>query len=159
MLFLFLARQRDRAGVQGIGELDVFGSRSVAIFAAIAVHQFVIEREIAGFVRMVLLRVPAGHVAAETLRIVMPRNVAAVVRTVKRLWPNCSIDSSLHVLALGLLLGLSLPVVCDSFIPGFAGVVMGAICFGVGRSRKVRVHPVAATMVIFWLLGMLAPWK
>lgn len=75
----------------------------------------------------------------------------------KRLWPTPSVDSSLHVLILGLLLGLALPVVCNSSIPVIAGIVMAAVCFGVGRSHTIRIHPVAATMVILWLPGIMGP--
>lgn len=61
-------------------------------------------------------------------------------------------DSSLHVLTMGLFLGVSLPVMRDPWIPIGAGVLLGLLCHGIGRSHRVRIHPVAAALVLAWVI-------
>lgn len=65
-------------------------------------------------------------------------------------------DSNTHALAMGLLLGLCLPVTWGSVVPVAAGLMMGVALHVVGRSHRVRAHPVAVVIVLLWGLGLLA---
>lgn len=72
-------------------------------------------------------------------------------------------DSSLHVLTMGLLMGVSLPVMRDPWIPIGAGMLLGILCHGIGRSHRVRIHPVAAALVLAWvipnMIGQHSQWQ
>jgi Na+-transporting NADH:ubiquinone oxidoreductase subunit NqrB len=70
-------------------------------------------------------------------------------------WPRRQNDSSLHVLTMGLLLGVSLPVMRDPMIPIIAGVALGLACHVIGRSHRLRIHPVAAVIVLVWVVPLL----
>lgn len=76
--------------------------------------------------------------------------VAAMI--IKVFKPKRMPDSSLHVLTMGLFLGVSLPVMRDPWIPICAGMLLGLLCHGIGRSHRVRIHPVAAALVLAWVL-------
>lgn len=69
-------------------------------------------------------------------------------------WPKRLPDSSLHVLTMGLLLGLSLPVMRQPWIPILAGVMLGLLCHIIGRSHTIRIHPVAAALVLVWVIPL-----
>jgi len=76
--------------------------------------------------------------------------VRVVVRKIR---PSGSFDPSLHILVLGLLLGMTLPVTCNPEIPAVAGLVLGLIAHMVGRSHTIRVHPVAVALLLTYLLA------
>ena len=57
-------------------------------------------------------------------------------------------DSSLHVLVLAMLLALVQPVTADVFTPMVSGLLLGLFAHIVGRSHRVRVHPVALVMLM-----------
>jgi len=61
-------------------------------------------------------------------------------------------DPSLHILNMGLLLGLVLPVVRQSLISLVAGVLLGVVALVVGRSRRLRGHPVVVAYLMLWFL-------
>jgi Na+-translocating ferredoxin:NAD+ oxidoreductase RnfD subunit len=65
-------------------------------------------------------------------------------------------DSNTHALVMGLLLGLCLPVTWGSVVPVVAGLMMGVVLHIVGRSHRVRAHPVAVVIILLWGLGLLA---
>ena len=68
--------------------------------------------------------------------------------------PERSNDSTMHALVLGLLLGVSMPPACPGFTPWVAGIVLGIFANLIGRSHRVRVHPIAATILIVWVMNM-----
>ncbi len=61
-------------------------------------------------------------------------------------------DPNIHVLIQGLLLGLVMPVMDRPLVPLMAGVLLGVVLRFVGRTRRVRAHPVAVVFVAVWLL-------
>lgn len=71
----------------------------------------------------------------------------------KLLWPRIMIDSNLHALALGLLVGLALPAGSDTMILWIAGLLMGVVAHVVGRSHRLRIHPVVVVLLLTWPLG------
>ena len=59
------------------------------------------------------------------------------------------LDESLtHVIGMGLLLGGCLPLTRGVTLPLMAGSLLGVAMHGVGRSRRVRVHPLAVVMLV-----------
>src|SRR5690606_7991243 len=73
--------------------------------------------------------------------------------------PNGPQDSSLHALVLGVLGGLSMPAVTQPSMPVLAGILLGILAGVIGRTHRLRIHPVAAVVVILWLLPVvLIPW-
>ncbi len=59
-----------------------------------------------------------------------------------------------HTLNMGMLIGLTLPLVNTLWIPTVAAILTGIACALVGPTHRVRVHPVALVQV---LLALLAP--
>lgn len=72
----------------------------------------------------------------------------------KRWSPDRVADSNLYALNLGLLLAAALPAMERPAMPLLAGVLMGLTGQIVGRSHKVRAHPV----VVVWFLMVLFSW-
>lgn len=62
-----------------------------------------------------------------------------------------------HAFALGLLLGLCMPLSLGPLVPAVAGTLLGVVIHLVGRSHAVRVHPVAVVLVLLALLPRVAP--
>src|SRR5690554_1663007 len=58
--------------------------------------------------------------------------------------PNGPQDSSLHALVLGVLGGLSMPAVTQPSMPVLAGILLGILAGVIGRTHRLRIHPVAA---------------
>jgi hypothetical protein len=82
----------------------------------------------------------------------LTRQVMRLVR------PRVQIDSAMHLIVMAMLLGLALPVMRRPSIAVLAGMLLGIACHLVGRTHRLRVHPVALVMVVLWLLpAMLAP--
>lgn len=52
---------------------------------------------------------------------------------------------------LGMFTGLSLPLTQDHTLPLLAGAATGVLMHLVGRSHRLRVHPLAVVMVLLWL--------
>ena len=77
--------------------------------------------------------------------------VAVIVRKVR---PERSNDSTMHALVLGLLLGVSLPPACPGLTPWIAGIVLGICAHLVGRSHRVRAHPIAVAILSVWVMNM-----
>ncbi len=57
-----------------------------------------------------------------------------------------------EVMILGGLLGLCLPVMRVLALPLVAGLVLGCVAHAVGRTHRIRVHPVALVLVLVWLV-------
>ncbi len=68
------------------------------------------------------------------------------------LWPRTPRHSHLHVLVLGMLFGLSLPLMPDPTLPLLGGTVLGVVAHLVGRTKWLRLHPVAVVLVLIWLM-------
>ena len=67
------------------------------------------------------------------------------------------VDSLWHVLALGLLLGLCLPVLTDPRLPALMGAALGAVAHVLGRTHWLRASPVAAVMCALLAAALAAP--
>ncbi len=57
----------------------------------------------------------------------------------------------LHALNLGLLLGAAMPVMQRWWLPAAVGGAVGLLAHVVGRSHRLRVHPVVLVLVLIWL--------
>ncbi len=62
-----------------------------------------------------------------------------------------------YAIWIGMLLGLGMPVAENLALPIIAGLLLGAVAHVVGRSHRVRVHPVALMLVILFLAPNLLP--
>jgi len=62
-----------------------------------------------------------------------------------------------HMLTLALLLGAAMPLFAKPWIALAAGGMLGIAAHMVGRSHRLRVHPVALVMTLVWLLPTLWP--
>ncbi len=73
------------------------------------------------------------------------------------------VDSIRHTLAMGLLLGLALPVLTDLRLAAVVGAALGVVAHWVGRTHWLRAHPVAVVMVVLLLAGVVFgeawPWR
>ncbi len=63
----------------------------------------------------------------------------------------------LHPLNLGLLLGASLPLMQQPWLPIAAGAMVGLLSHVIGRAHRLRLHPVALVLVTVWLLPVVLP--
>lgn len=77
---------------------------------------------------------------------------ALVAAVMGRVRPTRRVDSNLHALVLGLLLGLVMPVVLDPFLTRLSGWLLGVTAHFVGRSHRIRAHPVAVVWLVVWAL-------
>ena len=59
---------------------------------------------------------------------------------------------------LGMMTGLSLPLTQDYTLPLLAGLLTGGVMQVVGRSHRLRVHPLAVVMVAVWLVPLAGWW-
>ncbi len=71
----------------------------------------------------------------------------------KQIKPNVMLDSHLHALVLGLFMGLTLPAQCSGQTAFVAGLLAGLAAHVVGRSHRVRCHPVAVVILAGGLWG------
>lgn len=69
--------------------------------------------------------------------------------------PQRKSDSLMHVATMSLLLGLCLPVMRQPSLVVLAGALMGFVMHLTGRVHRLRIHPVAMTMVLVWLLPVM----
>jgi Na+-translocating ferredoxin:NAD+ oxidoreductase RnfD subunit len=67
-------------------------------------------------------------------------------------------DMGLMSIWLGMMVGLSLPLTQDHTLPLLGGIAAGALMHVMGRSHRLRVHPLAVVMVLLWLLPPLMFW-
>ncbi|MCE9590663.1 MAG: RnfABCDGE type electron transport complex subunit D [Planctomycetes bacterium] len=63
-------------------------------------------------------------------------------------------DPPLHAFVLGLLLGLTLPVVRQPWMPVLTGLLLAVSMHLVGRARMFRVSPVVLVLMLTWMLGV-----
>lgn len=67
-----------------------------------------------------------------------------------------SFDPPLHVFVLGLMLGLSLPVALQPSLPVIAGLSLAVAAHLMGRTRSLRLSPVALVLVLMWAMGVVS---
>jgi Na+-translocating ferredoxin:NAD+ oxidoreductase RnfD subunit len=79
--------------------------------------------------------------------LVMHYAIARIVRLIQRRYET---DPFAHVLMLGAMTALCLPVFTDWLIPFLAGASVGALTHVVGRSHRVRLHAVALVVLAVW---------
>lgn len=60
-------------------------------------------------------------------------------------------DGIPHAITLALMLAVSLPLLHEPEMLILGSVLLGIISHAVGRSHRVRIHPVAVVMVLLWL--------
>ncbi len=60
--------------------------------------------------------------------------------------------STSYALWNGALAGLATPVLRDWTVPLLIGLLLGPTLYLVGRSSRIRIHPVALTLIIIWLI-------
>ena len=75
-----------------------------------------------------------------------------VAALLKKRQPDRPIESLSHVVANGLLLGLCLPLMSRSLMNLLGGVLLGVAGHGIGRSHRVRAHPIALVMILTCLI-------
>jgi Na+-translocating ferredoxin:NAD+ oxidoreductase RnfD subunit len=75
--------------------------------------------------------------------------VLVIVRMVRRQWGS---ESLMHVLNMGLLTGLSTPLMSHFDAALVAAIFTGIACHFLGPTRRVRIHPVALVQVMLTLL-------
>lgn len=74
--------------------------------------------------------------------------------------PRRQFDSLLHVLTLGLLTGLVMPLYSQPVHALLAGAMIGVTSHFIGRTHRLRIHPVALAIVALWLLpGLTVRWN
>lgn len=73
----------------------------------------------------------------------------------KIIQPERKPDTILHTLALSLLLGLTLPPVRDPTVPMLAGLLTGILMPLVGRTRRLRLQPIAVALIVVWTMPVL----
>lgn len=66
--------------------------------------------------------------------------------------PKRPADSVLHPLMLGMMLGCALPLYHKFDVHLLGGLLLGLLAHVVGRTHRLRLHAVALTIVIVWLL-------
>jgi hypothetical protein len=67
--------------------------------------------------------------------------------------PHRRVDSLLHALAMGLLLGCAMPIYERSHHMNLlGGLTLGILAHLVGRTHRLRLHAIALTIVTLWLL-------
>ncbi|QQE10374.1 RnfABCDGE type electron transport complex subunit D [Planctomycetota bacterium] len=77
------------------------------------------------------------------------RVTAKLLSMVKKHSPHISLS---YALWSGMLLGLALPMMRDWTVPMIAGATLGVLLHLIGRSFRLRIHPVALTLVLIWLV-------
>lgn len=93
---------------------------------------------------------------AVTTTVLCAASVYIPIRAATRaLRPSRSHESLEYVLATAAMAGLCLPLTYGIATPIAAGVLAGLACHVVGRSRPMRIHPVAVVVVLVWLLPSL----
>lgn len=80
-------------------------------------------------------------------------------RVIRQVRPKRAIESYAHVIALAMLTGLSLPLLREPAVLIVAGVAVGLLAHFVGRTHRLRAHPVAVVLVLVWILPMLIEWR
>ncbi|MFA9477484.1 RnfABCDGE type electron transport complex subunit D [Phycisphaerales bacterium AB-hyl4] len=99
------------------------------------------------------------NVAVAAVVALLAHVLGSVARQAVGLGPP--LESRGHVLLLGMLGGLALPVMSAVWWPAVAGAVVGLVSAWVGRSHELRLHPVAVLGVVMlsaWLAGH-ASWS
>ena len=71
---------------------------------------------------------------------------------ISRARPSWHSDPLLHVLGQALILAMCMPPTRESSPASLAGALLGALMTVVGRSRWLRVSPVALVIVLLWLM-------
>lgn len=75
----------------------------------------------------------------------------------KKLQPRRAPEAIGHIAAMGMFLGALMPLFHSWWMYIAAGATLGLICLGCGRSHRIRIHPVAATMMLVGLVIINAP--
>lgn len=79
--------------------------------------------------------------------------VGVVLQTLRL---RSSQESSLHVLTMGLILGLSMPAMRQVWVPVVVGLSLSVAMHVVGRTRAMRIPPVVLVLVLMWTLGVMS---
>ncbi len=93
-----------------------------------------------------------GLLSLATVGLVTLATYASIAWAMTRVRPNMPLDAYLHVLVMGLLMGLALPAMGGPALPMVAGLILGGVIHIIGRTHRVRTHPIAAVWVLLWLL-------
>jgi Na+-translocating ferredoxin:NAD+ oxidoreductase RnfD subunit len=72
-----------------------------------------------------------------------------VLRMVRGAWPPASMTSALHM---GLMTGLTMPVMSQPWLSVAAGILVGVAVHVVGPIHRIRVHPVALVQLVLLLV-------
>lgn len=116
---------------------EIDGQWMVVVFAMlVACEVFVGWRGVAA----------ASVTALATLAVHLP--ISALFRLLGVRRPR---EAMAHIFGMGLLLGLATPLTTSLSVHFAAGAVLGLLMHGMGRSHRLRIHPVAVALLLFWM--------